>query len=197
MSRGRPRRFSKRKTFLPPEERYKVRAYLDIETDWSQNITVVGIHRPDQGTRQWTHPALHAREIREFLSGIDVLFTYNGARFDLPIIHTQLRADLAKEFFHRDLMHDCWARNLYGGLKKVERTLGIQRDTDGVDGLEAIRLWGRFRNSGDKGALDLLLKYNREDVENLESLALRFGLVHGDEPVQLVFGGGIIDGGQV
>lgn len=189
MSRSRPRRFSKRKTFLPPEERYRARAYLDVETDWAHVITVIGVHRPDRGTRQWTRPDLRADEIRDFLGGIDVLFTYNGARFDLPLIRDQLRADLAGEFFHRDLMHDCWARDLFGGLKKVERALGIQRDTEGVDGLAAIRLWERFQGEGDRGALDLLLKYNREDVENLECLALRFGLVQGAEPAPLVLGG--------
>jgi uncharacterized protein YprB with RNaseH-like and TPR domain len=153
------------------------RAYLDIETDWLRNITVVGVFRPDRGCRQWVRPDLAAEPIADFLRGIEVLFTYNGARFDLPIIKDQLRLDLKALHPHRDLMHDCWSRRLFGGLKGVERTLGIHRDTEGVDGLEAIRLWGRFLREGEKEALEVLLRYNREDVENLEALAVRLGIV--------------------
>jgi uncharacterized protein YprB with RNaseH-like and TPR domain len=70
-----------------------------------------------------------------FLSGVECLMSYNGARFDLPILKDQLRVDLESMFSHRDLMLDCWAHNLKGGLKNVERILGIHRDTEGIDGL--------------------------------------------------------------
>jgi uncharacterized protein len=159
------------------------RAYLDIETNWHKQITVIGVYRPDVGsTRQWISPGLSAADLKDFLRGVDVLLTYNGARFDLPIIRDQMRLDLAKEFSHRDLLFDCWSRSLFGGLKKVERTLGIHRDSEGIDGLAAIRLWERFCRQGDREALEILLRYNREDVENLEILARRLGLVAGEEP---------------
>jgi uncharacterized protein len=157
------------------------RAYLDIETDDRRRITVVGVFRPGVGSRQWVAPELSGPELREFLRGIEVLYTYNGARFDLPVIKDQLRVDLAGEFEHRDLMYDCWARCLFGGLKKVELRLGIHRDTEGMDGRDAISLWGRFQD-GEKQALEVLLRYNREDVENLETLAMRLGLVEGGAP---------------
>jgi uncharacterized protein len=187
---GRERRRSVVKPCVPHPE-WKIRAYLDIETDWAKTITVIGVHRVDRGTKQWTRPGLSKDELREFLQGIDVLFTYNGARFDLPIIHEQLKIDLTTEFLHRDLMLDCWSQNLYGGLKKVERVLGIHRDTEGVDGLMAIRLWERFQRDQDADALDMLLRYNREDVENLESVALRLGLVkaEGYHPGPIIYGG--------
>ena len=38
-----------------------------------------------------------------------------------------------------------------------------------MDGYMAVLLWQRYQR-GDKGALDLLLSYNREDVVNLEVL---------------------------
>ena len=38
-----------------------------------------------------------------------------------------------------------------------------------MDGYTAVLLWQRYQR-GDKGALDLLLSYNREDVVNLEVL---------------------------
>ena len=40
---------------------------------------------------------------------------------------------------------------------------------NGMDGYMAVLLWQRYQR-GDKGALDLLLSYNREDVVNLEVL---------------------------
>lgn len=152
------------------------RAYLDIETDRQRRITVIGVFRPDAGARQWVAPGLDAAELREFLGGIEVLFTYNGARFDLPVIHQQLGVDLAREFRHQDLMYDCWSRRLFGGLKKVEHILGIHRDTEGLDGLAALSLWDAYVG-GDGEALETLLRYNREDVENLERLAVKLGLV--------------------
>ncbi|MGQ0644088.1 MAG: ribonuclease H-like domain-containing protein [Elusimicrobiota bacterium] len=171
----------KRKNPAPaaPLEAACRRAYLDIETDWAMNITVVGVHRPGLGTRQWVRPRLSVEELRDFLLGADVLLTYNGACFDLPRIRAELKLDLCAAFPHRDLMRDCWSRDFYGGLKAVEKRLGIARDTDGVDGWAAVRLWERYKTRGDRDALELLLRYNREDVENLEALALRLGVVAG------------------
>ena len=153
-----------------------MRAYLDVETDEGRRLTVVGVFRPDREVRQWVRPNFSRIELLNFLDGVDLLMSYNGARFDLPIIRDQLGTNLELMFNHRDLMLDCWARNLKGGLKKVERRLGIHRDTEGVDGLAAIRLWHAHRR-GDPAALPLLLRYNREDVENLEALALTLGIV--------------------
>ncbi len=157
------------------------RAYLDIETSWSRDITVIGIFRPGVGTRQWINPNLHLPEIQEFLAGVEVLLTYNGGAFDLPVIHQQLGVNLKEHHSHRDLMRDCWSKSLYGGLKKVEMRLGIHRDTEGVDGLAAMKLWDRFAQVNDREALDLLLRYNREDVENLEILALKLGVITQEE----------------
>ena len=153
-----------------------IRAYLDVETDERQALTVVGVFRPDRGHRQWIRPQFSRLELLNYLTDVELLMTYNGARFDLPLVRDQLGADLATLFRHRDLMLDCWAHNLKGGLKNVERILGIHRDTEGIDGLAAIRLWNAHRR-GDAEALETLLRYNREDVENLEALALKLGVI--------------------
>jgi hypothetical protein len=73
-------------------------------------------------------------------------------------------------------MYDCWRNNLYGGFKAVERQLGISRQLRGIDGLEAVRLWWRYRDYGDNDALAVLLEYNREDVVNLKALRERLGI---------------------
>ena len=58
-----------------------------------------------------------------------------------------------------------------GGLKKIEPRFGLTRPPDliGLDGYDAVLLWERARR-GNRMARDLLLRYNREDVVNLESL---------------------------
>jgi uncharacterized protein YprB with RNaseH-like and TPR domain len=67
-------------------------------------------------------------------------------------------------------MYDCWKKNLYGGLKSVERQLGIPRVLTEVSGYEAVRLWWRYVDYFDLDALNTLLEYNREDVINLKTL---------------------------
>jgi uncharacterized protein len=151
-------------------------AFLDIETSWERTITIIGIYRSEEGTTQLIAPRIERRALLEALDGVDLLFTYNGTSFDLPVIERRLGISLAKHLPHRDLMYDCWKRKLKGGLKGVERTLGIHRDTEGVNGLQAMNLWAAHQQ-GDSEALELLLRYNKEDCENLEILAYKLGLL--------------------
>jgi uncharacterized protein YprB with RNaseH-like and TPR domain len=161
---------------LPPS----VEAYLDIETTGLSasycDITVVGIHLCRENDTRFTQLVgrdITADSILEALEGADVLYTYNGRRFDLPFIRARYGIDLEEIFIHRDLMYDCWRCRLYGGFKAVERQLGIERKLKGVDGREAVRLWWRYVDSFDLDALDMLLEYNKEDVINLKALKER------------------------
>lgn len=158
-------------------------AFLDIETSWERTITVVGIYKSGSGTVQLVSPEINTDLLLQTLEGVEKLFTYNGTGFDLPVIEKILGVALAKKIPHRDLMYDCWKRKLKGGLKGVERTLGIHRDTEGVDGLQAMNLW-RAHTQGDSDALELLLRYNREDCENLEILAQKLDVLHAPVPVR-------------
>jgi len=152
-------------------------AYLDIETTGLSfeycAITVVGIHLIDRsGSRfvQLVGKDVTADNIQEALKGVDTIYTCNGSRFDLPFINSHLGINLAERYDHRDLMYDCWRNNLYGGLKGVERQLGIERELTEVDGYQAIRLWWRYVDYFDVDALKTLLEYNREDALNLKTL---------------------------
>lgn len=144
-----------------------MKAYLDIETSFNNDITVIGIFRSDKGTIQLVDGAVTPSNIFWMLDGVSTVYTYNGSRFDLPVIRRILDVDINRHFHCRDLMYDCWKKNLYGGLKKVEKTLGIQRLTKGVDGMEAMLLWQRYKTRNDESALETLLLYNREDVLTL------------------------------
>jgi uncharacterized protein YprB with RNaseH-like and TPR domain len=151
-------------------------AFLDIETSWERTITIIGIYRSGEGTTQLIAPQITRLAMLKALDGVDRLFTYNGSGFDLPVIEKWLGVSLSKRLPHRDLMYDCWKKKLKGGLKGVERTLGIHRDTEGVNGLQAMNLWAAYQR-GDAEALELLLRYNKEDCENLEILAHKLGVL--------------------
>jgi hypothetical protein len=152
-------------------------AYLDIETTglsfFEDDITVVGIYLcrgEDAEVVQMVGKDIKASALMEALDGVNIIYTYNGKRFDIPFIHSRLGIDLSEIFEHQDLMFDCWRNNLYGGFKGVEKQLGISRELTDVNGLEAVRLWWKYLNHFDLEALEKLLAYNREDVVNLKAL---------------------------
>ena len=155
-------------------------AFLDIETSWEKTITVIGIYRSGEGTTQLVAPEISREALLDILKDVHRLYTYNGTGFDLPVIERWLGIKLTDLVPHRDLLYDCRKRKLTGGLKGVERTLGIHRDTEGVDGLQAMRLWVAYQR-GDLEALDLLLRYNKEDCVNLETLAYKIGVLSKNE----------------
>jgi uncharacterized protein len=161
-------------------------AYLDIETTGLScqyaEITVIGIYLVN-GRRgnmvQLVGKEATRKNLLDRLAGVEAIYTYNGSRFDLPFIHGSLGIDLQGLFAHHDLMHDCWRCRLYGGFKAVEQKLGIPRQTSGITGWDAVMLWQRYHRHGDRNALDLLLRYNQEDVMNLKVLREKLGgLLH-------------------
>jgi len=157
-----------------------VEAYLDIETTglspFFDYITVVGILRCDGRNSelvQLVGDEVTRGNLITALRGTTIIYTYNGTRFDLRFIANSLGIDLAVEYHHYDLMYDCWRRGLFGGLKAVERQLGIRRRLQGIGGFEAVQLWWSYMKGGNENALALLLEYNREDVVNLKTLRER------------------------
>ncbi|MBI4678850.1 MAG: ribonuclease H-like domain-containing protein [Elusimicrobia bacterium] len=137
-------------------------------------VIIVGIHRPGIGTTQLVRSDATLKKVLEALEGVGRLVTFNGACFDLPVIRGELGLDLRDRFDHVDLRCACARRGLKGGLKKIEALLGIQRDTEGVDGWAAMRLWEMYK-LGDREALEILLRYNREDIENLPVIEKKLG----------------------
>jgi uncharacterized protein len=155
----------------------QIDAYFDIETTGlsisDSYITVAGIYLCNgrhSELIQLVGDEVTGDNLMRSLQGVGSIYTYNGGRFDFPFVLAHLGVNLEEEFCHHDLMYDCWAVNLYGGLKSVERQLGIPRQLQDVGGLGAIRLWDRYHCFGEKEALSLLLQYNGEDVINLRYL---------------------------
>ena len=160
----------------------KVRAYLDIETTGlsrkSCDITVVGIavEKAGQIIPSYQMDTITADWILKTLEGVDEMYTYNGSRFDLPFIKGKLGLDLKNQIKHTDLMYACWKQDLKGGLKAVEKKIGIKRQLTDIDGYMAVVLWWRYKNNNDINALQTLLKYNEEDVVNLRILRKKLGV---------------------
>ncbi len=73
-------------------------------------------------------------------------------------------------------MYGCWKQNLKGGLKGVERQLGIKRQLTDVDGYMAVQLWWDYINNNNQESLQTLLAYNEEDVVNLRVLRRKLGI---------------------
>lgn len=147
-----------------------MKAYLDIETSFSGEITIIGIYHENGQLIQLVGEEVTGQNLISSLEKVTTIITYNGSRFDLPVIKNRLGTDLKEQFHSSDLMYECWRQNLYGGLKKVEEQLGISRDSKGIDGWEAMRLWERYRKNHDLKSLRTLLDYNRDDVINLPIL---------------------------
>jgi uncharacterized protein YprB with RNaseH-like and TPR domain len=146
------------------------RAYLDIETTFDNDISVIGIHIPGRELVQLQGGQITDVAISEALEGVATVVTFNGASFDLPFIRRVVGIDIREMVEHVDLMRVCRKRGLKGGLKRIEVLFGISRDSGVTDGREAPRLWQRWVNEADESALEKLLQYNREDVVNLELL---------------------------
>jgi uncharacterized protein YprB with RNaseH-like and TPR domain len=147
-------------------------AYLDIETTgtvWpGLLVTVVGLY-DGQNMRQFVQ-GYNLQKFPQALSEFDLLVTFNGTQFDLPVLRAYF-PDLVLPAAHVDLRFLLARLGFKGGLKKIEPRFGIRRphEVNGMDGYMAVLLWQRYQR-GDRHALDTLLTYNREDVVNLEVL---------------------------
>ncbi|MCS7187981.1 MAG: ribonuclease H-like domain-containing protein [Armatimonadota bacterium] len=144
--------------------------FLDVETDGTNRITVLGV-------ANWSQYFVFVRgiedmdEARERIESAAVVVTYNGSGFDLPVLRENF-PDWRLPPFHLDLCPLLRRLGYKGGLKVVEAQIGIKRSpkTQGLNGWDAVRLWWQWRDYGDDKALNLLLAYNREDVVNLRPL---------------------------
>ena len=141
-----------------------------------QYITVVGFFHEDTGLRQMIWPDITAEALLEELPEAERIYTYNGNGFDLKVINHRLGVNLLDFYKSRDLMYDCWSHGLKGGLKAVERQVGIERVQPPLSNNQIQYCWTRWKHKGDEEALATLLKYNEEDVMNLVELRRHLGI---------------------
>ncbi|WP_135806475.1 ribonuclease H-like domain-containing protein [Halorussus marinus] len=146
--------------------------FFDIETtgldSGRHEVTTVSLHRAGDTRTYVQGEDLTAERLREEFAESSMLVSFNGKRFDQPFLEDNFDLDVTTP--HLDLLYLCKQVGLSGGLKAVESDLGIERDDEDVDGREAVRLWHRYDREEDDAALDRLVRYNREDAENLRTL---------------------------
>lgn len=166
---------------LPRREAWRVlsdfadrTAYLDIETEGlgvaRDRITCVGLSdgREVEIFVRGENLSDFPRAIRKY----DLIVTYNGSCFDLPVLQSNFPSLDFGRFRHVDLRYPLNRIGLRGGLKKIEETLGLSRAdaVQGVDGYMAVLLWRAYRR-GHPRALETLIRYCLEDVVHLKPLA--------------------------
>jgi uncharacterized protein YprB with RNaseH-like and TPR domain len=146
-------------------------AYLDIETDGGTDIdsvTVIGLY---DGTEM--RQFVRGENLLDFPEALDetaVLVTFFGGGFDIPVLRRAF-PKLRFDQLHVDLCPTLRRLGFRGGLKSVERQLGLARgpETEGLSGWDAVRLWKEWR-WGSAAARERLLAYNAEDVLNMVPL---------------------------
>ncbi|MDP6294205.1 MAG: ribonuclease H-like domain-containing protein [Candidatus Woesearchaeota archaeon] len=145
--------------------------FLDIETGERDGITVVGLYDGRECKTFIRGQTLDKQTLLAELNKYGVLVSFNGASFDIPVLQKYFGVTLTHP--HIDLMTVCGRVGLKGGLKAIEKELGITRreEVENVRGGDADQLWNMWQASGDKEWLDKLVMYNEEDVLNLETLA--------------------------
>lgn len=148
-------------------------AYLDIETTGlgpKADLTVIGLYW--QGTM---HTFIKGANLNDFLKlwgQIGVLVTFNGSRFDLPVLMQHF--GLSTHPPHIDLFDEARQWGFTGGLKAIETKIGIIRtQEESGDGEEAVALWNDYANEGNQQSLEKLIVYNTRDVLSLQVLAQR------------------------
>ncbi|HKL30290.1 MAG TPA: ribonuclease H-like domain-containing protein [Natrialbaceae archaeon] len=163
---------------LPNGERWRLyenfrenACFFDIETTGLDHdrdvVTTVSFHRDGETTTLVRGRDLTREAVRAQLDEASLLVTFNGKRFDVPFLETSFDLDVNTP--HLDAMYTCRKLDLSGGLKPIEREIGLDRDRPDISGRDAVRLWHEYER-GDESALETLVEYNREDTVNLRRL---------------------------
>ena len=174
---GHARHFEMR---LPPSEIWRLYsdfrdrvAFIDIETTGlfadADAITLIGLF-DGLDTKVFVR-GINLDEFAQEIEKYCLIVTFNGKRFDIPFIR-RIFGELPDYQAHIDLLHPLRRLGYRGGLKSIEVQMGLEREgaLKEVDGFLAVLLWHEYER-GNKAALETLVRYNLEDVVNLQYLA--------------------------
>lgn len=144
--------------------------YLDIETCGSY-ITIVGVFDGNDTHIMVRGINLDFKVLREYLQRFKLMVSFNGSSFDLPMIEKCSRGTIPA-IPHIDLRHCCARLGFTGGLKNIEKALGIERikEVQDMRGMDAVYLWQMWKSTGNREYLEKLVQYNEEDIINLKPI---------------------------
>jgi uncharacterized protein YprB with RNaseH-like and TPR domain len=150
-------------------------AYFDIETEGLQTGSRVTMIACLLGDR--LEVFVRGENLDDFLGRLDdaeLAVTFNGTTFDVPRIVDAFRIQTFPRP-HLDLRAACKAKGWKGGLKPIERMLGIERPSDirGMTGEDADWMWRAWEKDRDETIRARLIRYCAADVVALRQLAGR------------------------
>jgi hypothetical protein len=164
---------------LPPSDLWRVfesfkedAVFLDIETSGGyqglDEITLIGLF---DGRKVQTF--VNGRNLDDFeqaIASYSLVITFNGSCFDLPYLRRWFR-HISLPPAHIDLRFLLKKLGLRGGLKAIEKQVGLSRDpmVEGMNGFDAVLLWKAYQ-WGDQTALERLILYNTMDIVQLKPL---------------------------
>jgi len=150
--------------------------FLDIETTGlskdNDDITVFGLYDGISTKTMIKGINLDYNLLKKELQKYKLIVTFNGASFDLPFIEKRYSGLLPK-IPNFDVKSAADKLGLKGGLKNIEKLLGIKRSNiiEKFYGGDALTLWRMYRATGDDYYLKLLVEYNEYDIINLKIVA--------------------------
>jgi len=149
--------------------------FLDFEISGMgryDDITVIGLFDGLETKSMIKGVNLDYDVLRRELRKYELIVTFNGSTFDIPFIKKRYPS-LLPDVPNFDLRVACSRVGLSGGLKEIEKKLGIRRSKiiEKMYGGDPFLLWKMFRATGDDYYLRLLVEYNEEDVFNLKKIA--------------------------
>jgi uncharacterized protein YprB with RNaseH-like and TPR domain len=152
---------------------FKDRAvYLDIETSFgyhgANEITIIGLY--DGQDVQTFVNGVNLNEFEISIGSYDLVITFNGSLFDLPIIRRYF-PQITLPPVHIDLRFFLRKLGYRGGLKAIEKAFSLRRasEIEGMNGYDAVKLWKAYED-GDRSALKSLIEYNTADIVHLKPL---------------------------
>jgi len=148
--------------------------YLDIETSGvDANSEVTTISCWDGKSLRLFLRGENLEDFLDYAETVPIFATFNGASFDMPKLCRHFHVPELFRGIHVDLRWVFYHAGWTGGLKTIEKKLGIQRpeDLQETDGLEAIELWDEWRDTKNPSARQKLLRYCAADTITLRQAA--------------------------
>ncbi len=150
---------------------------------WAFVVGIARIHNTELWMRQYLLLELDAElalmtEVMSELTDANLLISYNGKRFDLPLLETRLRLNELTgswdQLLHLDLLYA--VRRAFASrwpdcrLASCEQhLLGFERNDD-LPGAEAPAAWLDWLREGNPARLGAVLRHNRLDLLSLAAL---------------------------